>query len=209
MHTFACTLLLTSIAAFVGCDHKEVNVASEANPVTPQELDRYPAATFAGGCFWGVEYNFRRIPGVLDTKVGFMGGQTPNPTYKQVCYEDTGHAEVVHLWYDPDKISYEKLVKIFFILHDPTTLNRQGPDVGDQYRSAIFFHTPQQQETARQVIAELTESGAFRRPIVTEVTAAAEFWQAEDYHQQYIAKNPLRSCHIVDQKEIRKILDEE
>lgn len=207
MHIFAFTLLMTSIAAVFGCEQKEVNVTKEAASVTRPARERFPVATFAGGCFWGVEHNFRRIPGVLDTKVGFMGGQTQKPTYKQVCYEDTGHAEVVHLWYDPDKISYEKLVKIFFKLHDPTTLNRQGPDVGDQYRSAIFYHTPAQQETAQKVIAELTEAGTFKRPIVTEVTPADEFWQAEDYHQQYIAKNPLRSCHIVDQKEIQKILD--
>ncbi|MBC8378380.1 MAG: peptide-methionine (S)-S-oxide reductase MsrA [Planctomycetes bacterium] len=177
-------------------------------PLTaPENLDSYPAATFAGGCFWGVEYNFRRVPGVVDTAVGFMGGKTKNPTYKEICYDDTNHAEVVHLRYDPEKISYEKLVKIFFKLHNPTTLNRQGPDIGDQYRSAIFYHTPEQKEAAKQIKAKLDAAGEFKRSIVTEVTAADEFWKAEDYHQQYIEKNPLRRCHVVDFDEIKKILD--
>lgn len=192
-----------------GCEQKEVTVSRQADPKTIQHLEKYPAATFAGGCFWGVEHNFRRIPGVLETKVGFMGGRTDNPTYKQVCYEDTHHAEVVHLWYDPDKVSYGQLVRIFYKLHDPTTLNRQGPDIGDQYRSAIFYHSPEQQQVARQVTAELNASEAFKRPIVTEITPASEFWQAEDYHQRYIEKNPLRSCHVVDFDEIEKILKEE
>lgn len=209
MQTFALTLLMTSMAAFFGCDKKEVAVTNDPKPITQPARERYPVATFAGGCFWGVEYNFRRIPGVLNTEVGFMGGRTKNPTYKQVCYDDTHHAEVVHLWYDPEKISYEKLVKIFFKLHDPTTLNRQGPDVGDQYRSAIFYHTPEQEKIAEKVKADLNASGEYKRPIVTEITAAGPFWKAEDYHQQYIDKNPQRSCHVVDFKEIQKILDED
>jgi peptide-methionine (S)-S-oxide reductase len=206
MRYFTITVGLLSIAAIYSCEQKEMNVANEPNPMTQQEMDSYPVATFAGGCFWGVEYNFRRVPGVLDTKVGFMGGKVDNPTYKQVCYEDTHHAEVVHLWYDPEKVTYEQLAKIFFKLHDPTTLNRQGPDIGDQYRSAIFYHTREQKETAQTVKTQLAASGEFKRPIVTEITPAGEFWKAEDYHQQYIEKNPLRSCHIVDFKEIEKIL---
>jgi len=166
-------------------------------------------ATFGGGCFWGVEYNFRRVPGVLDTQVGFMGGTVDNPGYKRVCCEDTHHAEVVHLWYDPEKINYEKLVKIFFLLHDPTTLNRQGPDIGDQYRSAIFYHTPEQKEIDEKVKRELDASGKFKRPIVTEITAASQFWKAEDYHQRYIEKNPLRMCHIIDMDEIRRVTEED
>ena len=184
-------------------------MTEKADSKVLENLDSYPVATFAGGCFWGVEYNFRRVPGVLDTKVGFMGGRLDNPTYKQVCYEDTHHAEVVHLWYDPDKVSYEQLVRIFFVLHDPTTLNRQGPDIGDQYRSAIFYDTPEQKQIAEKVKQELNASGKYRRPIVTEITPASEFWQAEDYHQQYIEKNPMRSCHVVDFNEIKKILAKE
>ena len=169
---------------------------------------QYPVATFAGGCFWGVEHNFRRIPGVVDTAVGFMGGRVENPSYRQVCDADTRHAEVVHLSYDPEKVSYEQLVRIFFVMHDPTTLDRQGPDVGDQYRSAIFYHSPEQKEIAEKVKAELDASGKFKDPIVTEITKADPFWKAEDYHQQYIEKNPMRSCHIVDFNEIKKILNE-
>ncbi len=176
--------------------------------MTQDQLNTYPAATFAGGCFWGVEYNFRKVPGVLDTAVGFMGGRTDNPSYKDVCYTDTNHAEVVHLRYDPQKVTYEQLVRIFFVMHDPTTLNRQGPDVGDQYRSAIFYDTSEQKQTAEKVKAQLNASGKFKRPIVTEITPADEFWKAEDYHQRYIEKNPLRSCHVVDFDEIKKILND-
>ncbi|MHC4552609.1 MAG: peptide-methionine (S)-S-oxide reductase MsrA [Planctomycetota bacterium] len=171
-----------------------------------QDLQR---ATFAGGCFWGIEHNFRRIPGVEKTAVGFMGGRTKNPSYREICYTNTNHAEVVHLAFDPNEVSYEQLVRIFFIMHDPTTLNRQGPDVGTQYRSAIFYHDDTQKQTAQKVKAELTKAKAFRRPIVTEIAAAKEFWIAEDYHQQYIEKNPLRSCHLVDFKKVQKILDDD
>lgn len=208
MQYYCVTMVLAIALGLTGCDKKEVNVTNELNPETVQNLDNYPVATFAGGCFWGVEYNFRRVPGVVDTAVGFMGGRTQNPSYKDVCYTDTKHAEVVHLWYDPEKVSYEKLVKIFFKLHNPTTLNRQGPDVGTQYRSAIFYHTPEQKEIAEKVKAQLDKSGEFKRPIVTEITPAAEFWKAEDYHQRYIEKNPLRSCHVVDFDEIEKILND-
>lgn len=207
MRYLTVTLFVLGIAAFISCEQKEMTVSNE-NSLTPQEREKYPVATFAGGCFWGVEYNFRRIPGVPDTEVGFMGGNVDHPTYKQVSYEDTHHAEVVHLWYDPDKVTYEQLVKIFFKLHDPTTLNRQGPDVGQQYRSAIFYHTPEQKEIARKIKSQLNESGEFKRPIVTEITPAAEFWKAEEYHQQYIEKNPWRNCHVVDFDEIEKILSE-
>ncbi|MDH4203730.1 MAG: peptide-methionine (S)-S-oxide reductase MsrA [Phycisphaerae bacterium] len=171
-------------------------------------LDRYPVATFAGGCFWGVEYNFARIPGVKAARVGFMGGHLDNPSYKDVCYKNTGHAEVVQLRYDPNTATYKQLVKIFFIMHDPTTLNRQGPDVGDQYRSAIFYDSPEQKEIAEKVKADLNASGKFNGAIVTEITKAGPFWKAEEYHQQYIKKNPSRSCHVVDLNEIKKILNE-
>lgn len=183
-------------------------MTNEPSSMTQEELKNYPEATFAGGCFWGVEHNFRRIPGVLDTQVGFMGGRTDSPSYKEVCYEDTHHAEVVHLRYDAEKVSYDKLVKIFFKLHDPTTLNRQGSDVGTQYRSAIFYHSSEQKEIAGKVKTQLGDAGQFKRPIVTEIIPVQEFWIAENYHQQYIEKNPSRACHLVDFDEIEKILKE-
>lgn len=167
-----------------------------------------PIATFAAGCFWGIEYNVGRVPGVKATRVGFMGGRVDNPTYKQVCYTDTGHAEVVQLVYDPEKVTYEQLVKIFFIMHDPTTLNRQGPDVGTQYRSAIFYHNEEQKQVAEKVKNDLAASGMFNNPIVTEITPAGPFWKAEDYHQDYIEKNPQRPCHVVDPEKIKRILTE-
>jgi len=153
-------------------------------------------ATFGAGCFWGVEETFRHVEGVVETAVGFMGGKTANPSYKQVCYENTGHAEVVHLTYDPARVSYEKLLEVFWNAHDPTQLNRQGPDYGTQYRSVIFYHTPEQEAAARASKQRLDASGRFRRPIVTQIVPAAEFWRAEEYHQQYLAKRGISSCHI-------------
>lgn len=208
MRHFIIAGILVLNLVIAGCEDEEFDMVNEPNPETVQNLDSYPVATFGAGCFWGVEYNFRRVPGVLDTEVGFMGGAVDNPSYKEICYEDTHHAEVVHLRYDPEKISYEKLVKIFFKLHNPTTLNRQGPDVGDQYRSAVFYHTGEQKEVAEKVKTQLEVGGEFKRPIVTEITEAKDFWVAEDYHQQYIEKNPLRQCHVVDFDEIKKILNE-
>lgn len=202
-------VLAILVMGFAGCDKEEVDMTSKPiAETTEQNATEFAKATFAGGCFWGVEHNFRQLPGVVDTSVGFMGGKTNSPTYKEVCYEDTNHAEVVHLTFDPGKISYEKLVKIFFVMHDPTTKDRQGPDVGTQYRSAIFYHDDAQKQIAEKVKADLTAAGAFKQPIVTEIVGAKEFWVAEDYHQQYIEKNPLRSCHMVDRKEIQRILEE-
>jgi peptide-methionine (S)-S-oxide reductase len=153
-------------------------------------------ATFGAGCFWGVEVRFGQIPGVTETAVGYEGGKLDRPTYQDVCTDRTGHAEVVELEFDPTKVSYETLVKEFFELHDPTTLNRQGPDWGAQYRSAIFFHSPEQEATAKKVIAELTAAKRFSRPIVTEVVPAQTFWRAEEYHQKYLEKRGAVSCHI-------------
>ena len=153
-------------------------------------------ATFGAGCFWGVEVEFGRIPGVTETAVGYEGGQTTAPTYKEVCTDRTGHAEVVELTFDPEKVSYEKLVQAFFELHDPTQLNRQGPDWGTQYRSAIFFHSPEQEATAKQVIEKLTAEHKFKKPIVTQVVPAQTFWKAEEYHQKYLEKRGAVSCHI-------------
>ena len=145
-------------------------------------------ATFAAGCFWGVEHKFRELPGVVETAVGYTGGQTPRPTYEQVCSSTTGHAESIEIVFDPARIGYEKLVRFFFDLHDPTQVNRQGPDVGTQYRSAIFYHGEEQQETARRVMAELAASGRYDRPIATQLIAASEFFRAEEYHQRYYEK---------------------
>jgi peptide-methionine (S)-S-oxide reductase len=153
-------------------------------------------ATFGAGCFWGVEAEFRRVKGVKATAVGYSGGTLKNPTYKDVCTDRTGHAEVVQVEYDPDAVSYDDLLNVFWENHDPTTLNRQGPDVGTQYRSVIFFHTPEQEAAARASKERLEKSGRFRRPIVTQIEPAAELWRAEDYHQQYLEKRGLASCHI-------------
>jgi peptide-methionine (S)-S-oxide reductase len=153
-------------------------------------------ATFGAGCFWGVEETFRRLPGVESTQVGYMGGHTSNPTYKQVCTDGTGHAEVVEVTFDPSKIAYPDLLGVFWANHDPTTMNRQGPDVGAQYRSAVFYHSPEQQAEAQSFKEKLERSKIYKRPIVTEITAAGEFWRAEDYHQQYLAKRGQSHCHI-------------
>ncbi|HUI42222.1 MAG TPA: peptide-methionine (S)-S-oxide reductase MsrA [Terriglobia bacterium] len=153
-------------------------------------------ATFAAGCFWGVEATFRSVPGVTATRVGYTGGSRDHPSYKDVCTDGTGHAEAVEVTYDPARVPYDDLLKIFWENHDPTTLNRQGPDVGTQYRSAIFYHSPEQEAAARASKAQLEKSGAHRRPIVTQIVPAAEFWQAEDYHQQYLEKRGLAHCHI-------------
>src|SRR5438552_16251835 len=153
-------------------------------------------ATFGAGCFWGVEATFRNVNGVKDATVGYLGGTLENPTYKDVCTGRTGHAEVVQLVYDPTQVTYEKLLDVFWENHNPTTLNRQGPDVGTQYRSAIFYHSDEQKRIAEESKAKLTASGKFSRPIVTEITPASAFYKAEDYHQRYLEKRGLASCHI-------------
>lgn len=151
-------------------------------------------ATFGAGCFWGVEETFRRIPGVVDTAVGYAGGHTDNPTYRDVCADETGHAEVVQVEFDPEKVSYDRLLDAFFELHDPTQVNRQGPDVGSQYRSAVFYHDEEQRASAEAAKARLEASGRFRRPIATQVVAAGPFWRAEEYHQRYLAKRGMPGC---------------
>jgi peptide-methionine (S)-S-oxide reductase len=152
-------------------------------------------ATFGAGCFWGVEASFRKIPGVLDAVVGYSGGKTENPTYKDVCTDRTGHAEVVQVTFDPAIVRYEQLVEAFWLLHDPTQVNRQGPDFGTQYRTAIFFHSPEQEAIAKKAKAELDASGRFRKPIATEITAAGPFYRGEEYHQRYFEKRGTASCH--------------
>jgi peptide-methionine (S)-S-oxide reductase len=153
-------------------------------------------ATFAAGCFWGVEARFAALAGVLRTEVGYTGGTTDRPTYHDVCSHTTGHAEAVRLEYDPDAITYEELLDAFFAMHDPTTRDRQGPDVGSQYRSAIYVHTPEQETAARAAVARLDAEGRFRRPIVTEIVAAPEFWRAEEYHQRYFEKHGRSGCAV-------------
>jgi len=153
-------------------------------------------ATFGAGCFWGIEAAFRRVPGVLDAAVGYSGGRTENPSYQDVCTDTTGHAEVVQVTFDPEKLSYDQLLDVFWTIHDPTQVNRQGPDYGRQYRTAIFFHSPEQEAAAKKSKQALEASGKMRRPIATEITPAAPFWRAEEYHQRYLEKRGAASCHI-------------
>jgi peptide-methionine (S)-S-oxide reductase len=153
-------------------------------------------ATFGAGCFWGIEAAFRSVPGVVDAAAGYSGGHMPDPTYKDVCTDETGHAEVVQVTFDPAQLSYEKLLDTFWQIHDPTQVNRQGPDFGSQYRTAIFFHSPEQEAVAKKSKAALDASGKFRRPIATEITAAGTFYRAEEYHQKYLEKRGAASCHI-------------
>jgi peptide-methionine (S)-S-oxide reductase len=153
-------------------------------------------ATFGAGCFWGVEEAFRHIKGVASTAVGYMGGTLSSPTYEDVCTDKTGHVEVVQVEYDPAQVSYEELLKIFWENHDPTTLNRQGPDVGTQYRSIVFYHTPEQKTAALACKEKLQQSGRFKRSIVTAIEPASTFWRAEEYHQKYLEKHGRTHCHL-------------
>lgn len=153
-------------------------------------------ATFGAGCFWGVEAVFWQTNGVKDAAVGYAGGETENPTYEAVCSDETGHAEVVEVTFDPTEVSYDTLLEVFWRNHDPTTRNRQGPDVGSQYRSVIFYHSPEQKAAAEAKLAELEKSGRFRRPIVTQIEPAPPFYRAEEYHQQYLTKHGRTHCAI-------------
>jgi peptide-methionine (S)-S-oxide reductase len=153
-------------------------------------------ASFAAGCFWGVEAAFRQVPGVLGTAVGYEGGRLENPTYEDVCTGTTGHAETVEVDYDPAKVTFEQLLDVFWDNHDPTTLNRQGPDVGEQYRSVIFFHGPEQEAAARASKENREKSGRYKRPIVTRIQPSSSFYRAEEYHQQYLEKRGLAHCRI-------------
>ena len=159
-------------------------------------MAQFEKATFGAGCFWGVEAAFRQIPGVQSTAVGYEGGTLLNPTYRDVCTDTTGHAEVVEVTFDPAQVSYETLLNVFWDNHNPTTLNYQGPDHGTQYRSAIFTHSPEQAAVAEASKSAQDKSGRFKRPIVTEIVPAQTFYVAEDYHQQYLEKRGLSSCHI-------------
>jgi peptide-methionine (S)-S-oxide reductase len=172
---------------------------------TMTENGQREIATLAGGCFWCLEAVFDELRGVESVESGYAGGSVPNPTYKQVCNGTTGHAEVVQIVYDPKVVSFEDLLGVFFTIHDPTTLNRQGADVGTQYRSAIFYHTPEQKAVAEKVIRDITAAGVWDDPIVTEVTPMSEFYKAEEYHQEYYARNPSQGyCQIVIAPKVAK-----
>lgn len=153
-------------------------------------------AIFAAGCFWGVQDYFDQVPGVLETEVGYIGGHVDNPSYEQVCTHTTGHAEAAKISYDPAKVSYETLLKQFFRIHDPTQLNRQGPDVGDNYRSAVFYLDNEQKTTAQKMINKLDKSGKYKKPLVTTIEKAGKFWRAEEYHQNYTQKTGIGACHV-------------
>jgi peptide-methionine (S)-S-oxide reductase len=173
--------------------------AATTNPSLNQEMDeaKVKKATFAAGCFWGVEASFRKLNGVVSTAVGYSGGHTKDPTYHDVCGDTTGHAEAVLVTYDPTKVTYSELLDAFWTCHDPTTANRQGPDVGSQYRSVIFYHDAEQEQAAKASLKEVDESGVFKRKIVTQIVPAAHFYSAEEYHQQYFEKQgTAESCHV-------------
>jgi peptide-methionine (S)-S-oxide reductase len=176
--------------------HASAVIANPGKAGNGDKVTKMEKATFGAGCFWGVEAAFRKVKGVKATAVGYSGGSLSNPTYEDVCTNRTGHAEVVQVEYDPAQVSYDDLLSIFWENHDPTTLNRQGPDVGTQYRSVIFYHTPQQKAAAAASKERLANSGKYRRPIVTEILPASTFWKAEDYHQQYLEKRGLSTCRI-------------
>ncbi len=176
----------------------ESNTTASSTKTAADSTGKREVATLAGGCFWGMEEIIRKIPGVLDTKVGYTGGTVPNPTYKLICTGITGHAEAVAITFDPAKISYEELLGYFFRMHDPTTLNQQHNDRGTQYRSAIFYHSDEQKLIAERVKARVDKSGKWKKPVVTEITKATEFYMGEEYHQKYLVKNPGGyNCHVL------------
>lgn len=198
-------LAITFGLAVDGCSEKEVvtDMKNEQEQKTPAETategvktGNHRKATFAAGCFWGVEAAFRKVKGVVSTTVGYTGGHLESPTYRDVCSHTTGHAEAVEVIYDPKQVSYERLLEVFWSIHDPTTPNRQGPDIGSQYRSAIFYHDRGQLEAAEASKGKVDSSGKFTRPIVTEIAPASTFYRAEEYHQRYLEKQGRASCHL-------------
>lgn len=195
--------LLAVVAVFISIEAKDKSAESQKSPEEKNmnQAKSDPAvktefATFGGGCFWGVEENFRTTEGVVNTAVGYMGGDVENPSYKQVCTDTTGHVEVCRVEYDPSKISYGDLVNLFWKIHDPTQVNRQGPDVGFQYRSVIFYENDAQKQIAENSKSTLDQSGKLSRPVATAIVPAGTFWMAEDYHQQYLFKRGLPACGI-------------
>ena len=193
-NTFDNAIIIALLAAAMlagGCDSKQRD-----NPGRePMNETKHSEAVFAAGCFWGVEATFRQVDGVVDATVGYTGGTLANPTYEQVCRTDTGHAEAVRVVFDPSVVSYERLLDVFWACHNPTTLNRQGPDVGSQYRSAIFFRDAEQQKAATASREKMRKSGKFSNDIVTEITEAGVFYRAEEYHQRYLAKRGAPACN--------------
>ncbi len=187
----------------IGCSEKGGRNMSEEWSAEDLVNKGSEKAIFGAGCFWGVEAVFLEVPGVVDAASGYSGGHTENPNYEEVCTDKTGHAEVVEVVFDPGKISYEELVEFFWIIHDPTTLNRQGPDVGRQYRSAIFFYSKEQEETAKESKTMLNQSGKHTQRVVTEITEASKFWRAEEYHQRYIEKHPNYACPVLKRLELQ------
>jgi len=185
-------LVLAAVLFFTDCSKTKENAVMN-DPQTPPASGNndYETALFAAGCFWHVEQVFSDTPGVISTDVGYTGGTTENPTYKMVCTDKTGHAEAVQVVFDPNRISYSQLLEVFWKMHDPTQLNRQGPDLGSQYRSVIFYYSPQQRQAALDSKAKLDASGKFSKPIVTQIVPAGEFYRAEEYHQQYYKKHRL------------------
>jgi peptide-methionine (S)-S-oxide reductase len=191
--TFFLTLLaVTSLQA------ADAPVADATKPSSPMPTPKTETAMFGAGCFWGVEYNFRRVPGVIDANSGFAGGNVDHPSYRQVCTDKTGHAEVVHVTFDPSKVTYRQLVDFFFRMHNPTQVNRQGPDYGTQYRSVIFVYSPEQRKVAEELKAALGASKKYAEPIATQIEDAKPFWKAEEYHQRYFEKNGGPTCHVTE-----------
>jgi peptide-methionine (S)-S-oxide reductase len=187
-------ILCIAVASITVCMCDQNLATPTPNP--EKGATKMETATFAAGCFWGVEATFRQIKGVKATAVGYSGGSLDKPTYEDVCTDRTGHAEAVQVEYDPAQVTYEELLDVFWKNHDPTTPNRQGPDVGTQYRSVIFYHSPEQKASAIASKEKLAKSGKYKKPIVTEIVPDATFWRAEDYHQQYLEKRGLSTCHI-------------
>jgi peptide-methionine (S)-S-oxide reductase len=186
-------VLMLGLAVALGCDLRS-QVSEGAVTDTGKGVEAMKKATFAAGCFWGVEAAFRGVEGVVSTQVGYTGGTKENPTYRQVCTDRTGHAEAVEVTYDPSRLSYRDLLKVFWEIHDPTQLDRQGPDFGSQYRSVIFFHDAEQESLAQDSRDELAGSGKYDKPMVTQIVPASEFYRAEEYHQQYYEKQGGGSC---------------
>ena len=191
-----CTGILVTIALLGLLPASAESAAVRGVRTKMEKTTTVEKATFAAGCFWGVEAAFRQIKGVVSTQVGYTGGRTANPSYEDVCTDRTGHAEAVEVTYDPSRVRYEELLNVFWTNHDPTTVNRQGPDVGEQYRSAIFYHSPAQEAAAKASKTRLEAEHRFKRPIATQILAAGPFYRAEEYHQQYLEKRGLSVCHI-------------
>jgi peptide-methionine (S)-S-oxide reductase len=198
MKTIAISIILIiGLVLLISCKSTtDPTKLSEVSVLSNKGGEGMEKATFAAGCFWGVEASFRKVNGVVDATVGYTGGHTENPTYKQVCTDRTGHAEAVMVEYDPSIVTYDQLLDVFWNIHDPTTPNRQGPDVGSQYRSAIFYHDEDQEAKAVESKEKLQKSGKFRRDIVTEITPASTFYRAEEYHQRYYEKHGLAGCAV-------------